>query len=103
MIEPEDVHCPACGHAYGPAQVLAACTVSWPNQRWLLFTCPGCGKAAHVEVSDGALAIGDIDGAPGPAFFPAQTVSVVGLGVVASGKGIAVTLDGKRRFVPARR
>jgi predicted RNA-binding Zn-ribbon protein involved in translation (DUF1610 family) len=97
------VQCPACGAACDAASVLAACTVSWPNQRWLLFECPVCGRDAHVEVSNGRLAIGSLDGAPGPCFFPTQTLALRGLQVTADAGGVTVVFKGKRRRVPAMR
>jgi hypothetical protein len=97
------VKCPACGVSYSPAQILAGCTVSWPNQRWLLFECPRCKGDAHIEVSNGSLAIGGIDGAPGPCFMPDQTLALRGLRVTASEGVVTVVLKGKRTRVPARR
>jgi hypothetical protein len=96
------VQCRACGASLGAAQVLAACTVSWPNQKWLLFECPSCHGDAHVQVSNGRLAIGVLDGAPGPCFLADQTVALAGLKVTANAGGITVVLDGKRTRVPAK-
>jgi len=94
--------CPACATPHDPAAVLAACSVSWPHQKWLLFECPMCQKDAHVEVSNGTLAVGSLDGGPGPCFFPDQTLSVPGLKVTADGKGVTVLFKGKRTRVPAK-
>jgi hypothetical protein len=101
--EDAPLRCPSCGASYDPAGVLDACKVSWPNQRWLLFECPGCQNDAHVEVSDGSLAIGSLDGAPGPCFFPTQTLALRGLRVTANAGGVTVVFKGNRTRVPAKR
>jgi hypothetical protein len=56
-----------------------------------------------VEVSDGSLAIGSLDGAPGPCFFPAQTLAVRDLRVTANAGGVTVVYKGKRTRVPAKK
>ena len=95
--------CPSCRAPCSPAELFAHCTVSWPNQRWLLFECPGCGTSSHVEVADGRAALGELDGAPGPAFFATQSVSIPGLRVGTSSRGVALSLNGTRTVVPAKR
>lgn len=97
------VPCRACRASFTPAQVFAACTVSWPNQRWLLFECPACQTGAHVEVTDGRLAIGSLDGGPGPCFFPDRTLALPGLKVTADTGGVTVVFKRKRTRVPAKR
>jgi hypothetical protein len=96
------VQCPRCDASYDPSQLLAGCTVSWPNQKWLLFRCPGCKADAHVEVANGRLAIGELDGGPGPCFFPRQTLTLPGLKVAATAGGVSVVFKGKRTRVPAK-
>jgi hypothetical protein len=56
-----------------------------------------------VEVSDGSLAIGSLDGGPGPCFFPAQTLALRGLRVTANAGGVTVVFKGNRTRVPAKR
>jgi hypothetical protein len=97
------VRCPHCTATHTPRQVLAACTVSWPNQRWLWFVCPACRKPSHVEVRDGTLAIGGLDGGPGPCFFPTENAAVDGLRVRAHPSGVRVTLRALDRTIPAKR
>ena len=55
-----------------------------------------------MEVSNGTLAVGSLDGGPGPCFFPDQTLSVPGLKVTADGRGVTVLFKGKRTRVPAK-
>ncbi len=102
MTVVRELHCGACGEGYSVARVLATAEVSWPNQGWLYFTCAKCAASWHVEVSKGRIAIGELDGAPGPCFFAREKVSVPGLIVQVSERGISVRLDGKTTFVRAK-
>ena len=101
--EPPRLHCPKCASAYGVATVFDHCTVAWPNQGWLWFDCPGCGKGFHVELEPGRVSIGGIDGAPGPAFFPDETVEVDGLTYEKRFGGLEVTLGARRWQVEGKR
>ncbi|MDQ5938053.1 MAG: hypothetical protein QG574_5416 [Cyanobacteriota bacterium erpe_2018_sw_21hr_WHONDRS-SW48-000092_B_bin.40] len=62
------LRCPSCQKCVSPLQVLEHCSVSWPDQQWLLFECPICTKHSHVQVRDGLLELGELDGTPGPCF-----------------------------------
>jgi endogenous inhibitor of DNA gyrase (YacG/DUF329 family) len=97
------VRCPRCGAGSPLEEALARSTDSWPNQRWLLVECPGCGSPVHLEVSDGRVEVGELDGGPGPCLVVSQTLDVPGLGVRIDGAGIRVEYRGVRRRVPARR
>jgi endogenous inhibitor of DNA gyrase (YacG/DUF329 family) len=104
MVEAQArVKCPRCGAESPVGDVLARSTDSWPNQRWLLSPCASCGSGVHLEVSNGHLEVGELDGAPGPCFMPTQKLEVPGLGVKVRTGGITVTFDGVRRVVPAAR
>ena len=102
-IQAVQAKCPECGSDAAVKDILARATVSWPNQGWLLFTCAQCNGAVHVGVSDGRIEVGELDGGPGPCLMVTQTVAVPGLKVKVTESGIAVTLRGLRRRVPARR
>lgn len=93
---PPQLRCPKCSTTYGITVVFDHCDVSWPNQQWLGFTCPTCDQFSHVEIAGERVAIGDIDGAPGPAFFPDDAVDVPGLAVEKKFRGLALTLGARR-------
>jgi len=86
------LRCPTCAATYSVAAVFDHCEVSWPNQRWLGFDCPRCDQFSHVEVEDGRVSIGGIDGAPGPAFVPDNSARVPGLTCVFPTAGITLRL-----------
>jgi len=98
-----ELRCPKCATTYSVAAVFDHCDVSWPNQRWLGFECPKCDHFSHVEVENGRVSIGEIDGAPGPAFFPDNAVAVPGLRYKNAFGGISLTLGARRWSVPGKR
>jgi hypothetical protein len=89
--------CPRCKTELQVEQVLDNCTESWPNQRWVAFSCPTCKKESHAQLQDGAIALGILDGAPGPSFSPESEMKLPGLKVASSGRGIACRL-GERNY-----
>ena len=95
--------CPKCRAAWGVATVFEHCDVSWPNQRWLGFTCPRCQGFSHVELEPGRVLIGGIDGAPGPSFFPDNGAEVPGLSFDTRLDGIRVAIGSRRWFVQGKR
>lgn len=97
-----EIGCPRCKAALSIAEVLSNCSVCWPNQRWLLFECPHCHATAHVEVGAGRLSLGDLDGAPGPAFFLVSTSVVKGLRCRAARDGMRITYRRLTVTVPAK-
>lgn len=99
---PPVLRCPTCRSAHAVAAVFDGCSVSWPQQRWLLFRCPACRTYSHIEVSNGRALIGRLDGAPGPAFMPSNGVKVKGLRSVVSGGGITLHLAGRGWLIKAK-
>jgi hypothetical protein len=97
------LHCPKCASDYTVEAVLDHCDVSWPNQRWLGFTCPACEAFFHVEVEPGRLTLGEIDGAPGPAFFPDHAAEVPGLRFEKRFGGITVLVGARKWHVKGKR
>jgi hypothetical protein len=96
------IKCPQCGLAMTPAQVILNSFASFPNRSWLLFRCPSCTATSHVHVGNGRLAIGDLDGVPGPTFLPVQSVAADQLTDKSSSDGILVELGDLCTMVPAR-
>ena len=37
-------------------------------KKWILFSCTLCSQSSHVQLSEGRIEIGIIEGAPGPVF-----------------------------------
>ena len=99
---PPQLQCPHCKLRLSVPEVFDNCAVSWPNQRWLGFECPRCKRGWHVEVMNGHAGIGDIDGAPGPAFFPKNSARVPGLTYTRATGGITLRLGRRRWRVKAR-
>lgn len=95
--------CLRCGQAYTVAELLALCEVSWPNQRWLGAVCKACNYRYHLEVSNGRVAVGDLDGGPGPCFFAKYSVAAPGFRVKPSMAGVRVRLGRLSKLVPAKR
>lgn len=71
--------CKKCGAKYSVEAILDHSKVCWPQQRWLLFTCPACNYDAHIEIGRSTVSIGGLDGAPGPCFFADATIKAPGL------------------------
>lgn len=87
--------CPACNKTLSPAEVLAACSVSFVPQSWLLFECPFCKEQNHALVNNGTIALGEIDGAPGPCLMTTSAQSNLNLKVKSTDSAITCTLDSK--------
>jgi hypothetical protein len=81
---------------------LARSTDSWPNQKWLLFLCGSCQSPVYLEVSDGHVDAGELDGGPGPSLIVSQRLEVPGLRVKVGARGITVTFRNLHRRVAAR-
>ncbi len=81
---PPQLRCPRCRAAHSVVSVLDHCTISWPNK------------------SD-RLTSGVLDGAPGPAFMPEDSVAVPGLRYGSRAGGITVLLGGRMWRVKAKR
>jgi len=78
MIETK-LQCRFCKTDLTPEQVFDSSGVCWPNQHWISFECLNCHREAKIEIEKTQVSIGDIDGAPGPCFFPDSTVRLRGL------------------------
>jgi hypothetical protein len=101
---PLTLRCPRCRVAHRVTTVLDHCTLSWPNKGWLLFECPACGdQDSHVAVEDGRLSTGVLDGAPGPAFMPEDSVEVEGLRHTVKPWAITLQIGKKTWRVKAKR
>ncbi len=96
------VECPRCRTVLDAGALLEACTVSWPHQSWVLLRCPSCNTDSHLQVQDGVIQTGFLDGAPGPCFIVENTYTIPGLVVQQDPSGVTLSLNEHRRVVPAR-
>ena len=100
--------CPSCRTALTPREALVAGSVSWPTHRWVHFTCPTCGESAHLTVREGYLALGQIEGGPGPVWCATAEVHDPALrvdtetGGFAKHTGISVRLGDEAFWYPAK-
>jgi hypothetical protein len=73
------LQCRHCKTGFPVEQVFDAGGVCWPQQHWISFNCPKCDKESKIEIEKTTVSLGDIDGAPGPCFFPDSTIKLPGL------------------------
>ena len=95
--------CPQCSVDVPVYDLFDNCTVSWPNQNWLYFTCSHCKSSCHVSVKGKTISLGELDGAPGPCFFPTSTVQVEALVVDSNLSGIDILIEGENWHFPPKR
>lgn len=94
--------CPGCSAEFTALEILNNCTLSFPNQKWIWFHCPACKKQYFAELHKGKILLGDIDGAPGPAFFPSSELAVANFTFSARTSGITCQLGKEKFFYKAR-
>lgn len=95
--------CPACGAELKFTELLDHCGASWPEQRLLYFKCPRCLETRHVKVRDDRVAVGYLDGAPGPRFVTQKEIVHPGLTVSVKDAGIEVATDDRVWYIAAKR
>ena len=93
--------CPACRARFPLPAIFDASDASWPNQNWIGFDCPECGRFSHVALRAGQVDIGTIDGAPGPCFVSNESAAAPGLTIESRARGISIRCGGRRWFVKA--
>jgi hypothetical protein len=97
------IHCPQCSEEFDAARLLDNCTGYVAPQNWTFFECPKCGTDKHVAIEKHKLFLGDIDGAPGPCFFPEQEMAVPDLAIQKFGGTIMLKIGDKSWRLPKRR
>jgi len=95
--------CPRCRRRFSIGRLLRHSTIAWPNQRWILFTCPGCKEASHLSFGDRSVSIGRLEGAPGPGFVPSDTLECPRLSVIVTDARIECVLGSTSYRFQARR
>ena len=94
--------CDGCKAELTALQVLENGKWAFLEQHWIGFDCPQCSHYWLAEVSANSLAVGDIDGGPGPCFMEGSKVVVPGLSMKCSGDHLSCELDGKKFSFKAR-
>lgn len=96
---PRSLGCPKCRKRFGIRALLRHSKTAWPNQRWILFTCPGCKEASHLLLDKRSVSIGRLEGAPGPGFLPSESMDCPRLSVIVTSSMIECVLgSGSYRF-----
>lgn len=96
------LRCHECKEPLTVVQALDAARVSWPNQEWIAFDCPKCGKSMHGELGQKSLKIGELDGFPGPCFIASSRAPLVGVNVSWTDAGVEVKYGKKRKLIRAK-
>jgi hypothetical protein len=100
---PQSLGCPECRRRFALRVLLLHSKTAWPNQRWILFTCPGCKGASHLFFDKRSVSIGRLEGAPGPGFVPSETMDCPRLSVIVTSAMIECVLgSGSYRFHASR-
>ena len=81
---------------------LDACFASWPQQYWAAFRCPQCKGVNHLEVRDGLLVEGYLDGFPGPSLVVKRRLQLDDFHVRAHELGIEIRSLNLRWEIPAK-
>lgn len=97
------VKCTECNSEFSAQEILENSKTCWPNQGWIYFKCPTCKQYSHVQLKNGHLAIGKLDGAPGPCFCPSGEMEVPDLKVGKKFGGLSCEHGGKTYQFRGRR
>lgn len=101
--DPCALPCSACGRRSDLAAWLDGAGLVRADRPWLVAPCPACGERAHLELRDGAAAIGSLS-PHGPALFrPDLRLSEPSLRVRTHFDGIEVALPNRCWTLAARR
>jgi hypothetical protein len=96
------VGCGECMHEQTVRDALDACFASWPQQSWVAFRCPECGGVNHLEVREGSVIEGYLDGAPGPSLVVKRRVPLDDFYVRARGDAIEIRNLNLRWVIPPK-
>ena len=102
-IQKGKLSCPNCHKEIAEIEILKNSSDSWPVKNWILFTCPSCDKSAHVELKNGAIGIGVLDGFPGPCLMISSMKENPLIIVTKNADGIDCFYDNDSFKFPARK
>jgi hypothetical protein len=94
--------CPSCGHAASLPEWLDHAGTSDPQRRWANARGPACDAGSIFHFGPSTVAIGDIDGAPGPYFIEHERERLGGAAVHWHEGGLRVVFQGRSWFVPVQ-
>jgi hypothetical protein len=95
--------CPHCGRGHDLLRLLDAARAALPGGRVVEAACPACAQPLHLELADGAAAIGGLGPGRPAVFRPERRVAQRGLSVSGGPEGLVVRLLHRRWFVGFRR
>lgn len=98
----QSTSCTGCGTQLKITELLDHCEASWPEQHLLYFTCPHCRQMRHLKVRDDYVAIGYLDGAPGPRFVTHSEMVLPSLIVSTEEDAVELTLGDQTWFIRAK-
>ena len=98
----QSTSCAGCGTQLKITELLDHCDASWPEQHLLYFTCPHCRQMRHLKVRDDYVAIGYLDGAPGPRFVTQSEMVLPSLIVSTEEDAVELTLGDQTWFIRAK-
>ena len=96
----EYLGCTGCTAEYTVQTALDVCFRVWPQQHWLAFKCPECNETNHIEVIDGLVRQGYLDGAPGPCFVLTRSVPLDKFKAKWSDEGVVIKNVGLTWTIP---
>lgn len=97
------LRCPHCKTGLTITQVLDASELCWPNKDWIGYDCPKCKVFSHAKLSETALALGELDGFPGPALIVSSRCTLSKVSVSWSEDGVKLKYGKTNKIVPARK
>jgi hypothetical protein len=94
--------CPTCGSDSDFAQWLDRVTFASFLKKWICSHCPACGADYEIRPQRSGAVIGNMDGAPGPAFIPHKTHRIPGVSVRWSAEAVQVRHGGRTWKFPTQ-
>jgi hypothetical protein len=95
--------CRSCLEPSALGEWFDSARASWPEQQWLLVTCPKCEEQQHLRVTSGSVRLGTLVGAPGPVFVAdGGAVADEDVVVEAQGTHLRIAFQGRVWTIAAR-
>ncbi len=94
------MHCNQCNTKFNIEEIIDNCNVSWPAKSWTQFQCPKCNCMKHLELQNGSIKVGYVDGAPGPCFITEERFQNSNLKIACDiSNGIYVQISGYKKMI----
>ena len=92
------LECPSCCVQVSISDLFSNCSVSWPQKKWLYFTCFECDISNHVSIKNSTVSLGLLDGGPAPCFIPFSSIKLENLLETTNSNGIKIQFQSKNWF-----